>query len=80
MTDTALTVDNALDNQEFRDWWDKVHAAFKHDHCWDDGLMLGILIDYYQEGKDPIDAAKVSTDDYEQWQGELEMAIPSWDR
>lgn len=80
MTNTALTVDNAFDNQEFSDWWDKVDAATRHDYCWDTGVMLGVLIGYFQEGMDPAEAAKVATDDYEQWQGELEMAIPSWDR
>jgi hypothetical protein len=81
MADAAtLTVDNALDNQEFSDWWGKVHASLKDIYCWDNGLMLEILIGYYQEGKDPADTAKVATADYEQWQGELEMAIPIWDR
>lgn len=75
-----VTIENAFDSQSFQEWFDAVHEAIGPDHCWDSGPMFEALVGLYNAEENPKDAAEQALKDFEEWQFNLEMAVPSWDR
>ena len=78
-----LNTDNCFDNAEFTAWWDEVDSAVLDtmEPCYvtfDDGVMLDVLIDLYNEGCPVPDAANEAIEAYQIGQAEAEMASPSW--
>ena len=82
-TTIMLNTDNCFDNAEFTTWWDEVDAVVLDtmEPCYvtfDDGVMLDVLIDLYNENCSVPNAAKEAIEAYQIGQAEAEMAIPSW--
>lgn len=72
-----VTTSNCFQNKDFCQWWDDVDAAVDY-RGWDDGEMLEILIDLYNENCPVPDAANEALEAYEIGIAEEQMGIPSW--
>ena len=72
----TVTADNCFDSPAFCAWWDAVDAI--HCHCWDDGDMLHILVELYNNQTSIVDAAAAALEAYEIGIAEYYMGIPSW--
>jgi hypothetical protein len=78
-----ITTDNCFENAEFTAWWDEVDAVVLDtmEPCYstfDDGPILDILIDLYNEGCPVPDAANEAIEAYQIGQAEAWMGVPSW--
>ena len=71
-----LTADNCFDDAAFCAFWDAVEDI--HNRCWDDGVMLDMLIELYSEGCSVTDAADQALEAYEIGIAEAWMELPSW--
>jgi hypothetical protein len=72
-----------FENAEFTAWWDKVDAVVLDtmEPCYttfDDGPILDLLVDFYNEGRSVTEAAAEAIEAYEIGQAEAAMAVPSW--
>ena len=72
----TVTTETCFNSSDFTQWWNDVNSAA--DSCWDDGVMLDILIELYNEGCPIPDAAAEALEAYEIGQAEAIMSIPSW--
>ncbi len=72
----TVTADNCFDSPAFCAWWDAVDSI--HCHCWDDGDMLNMLVDLYNNQTPIVDAADQALEAYEIGIAEYYMGIPSW--
>jgi hypothetical protein len=77
-TMNPLTPENCHESPTFRSWWDGVHDALNNDYCWDEGVMLSILVDLFNEGIPIPAAATQALESYEIGQAEAWMGVPSW--
>jgi hypothetical protein len=75
-----LTPVDCFDHADFNAFWDAVHAhpAIDWRYCWEDGVMLDLLLEYYNKGCSVDETAKQTVEDYEIGMGEYYMSIPSW--
>lgn len=73
----TVTVTDCFDSADFRQWWDDVDSAVDF-MGWDDGEMLEILIDLYNNLTPVPDAAAEAMEAYEIGMAEYYMGIPSW--
>jgi hypothetical protein len=62
---------------QFVEFWEAVEALTDH-HGWDDGPMLTLLVDSFNNGDTPEQIAPVALEEWQRGQAEAEMAIPSW--
>jgi hypothetical protein len=72
-----------FDNEDFALWWEEVDAVVLDtmEPCYttfDDGPILDVLIDLYNEGCPVPDAANEAIEAYQIGQAEAAMAVPSW--
>ena len=72
-----VTTETCFYSADFCQWWDDVESA-SGNYGWDDGVMLDILIELYNEGCPIPDAADQALEAYEIGQAEEIMSIPSW--
>ena len=71
-----LTSVDCFENADFCAFWDAIENI--HFLCWDDGPMLDILVDLFNNGHTVESAAKQAKEDHDIGQAEAWMAIPSW--
>lgn len=71
-----VTTETCFNSADFCQWWNDVNSAA--DSCWDDGVMLDILVQLYNENCPIPDAAAEAVEAYEIGQAEAIMSIPSW--
>ena len=72
-----------FENEDFALWWEKVDAVVLDTMepvyvAFDEGPILDLLVDLYNEGCPVPDAANEAIDAYAIGQAEIEMGIPSW--
>ena len=77
-TMTPLTTENCHESLAFRSWWEGVHDALNNDYCWDEGVMLDILVGLFNEGTPIPAAASQALESYEIGQAEAWMGVQSW--
>ncbi len=73
----TVTAADCFDSPAFCAWWDDVEDATDN-HGWDDGDMLNMLVELYNEGCPVPDAAADALEAYEIGIAEYYMGIPSW--
>lgn len=74
----TVTTDTCFDFPAFVAFWEGIQVEIDHRHCWDDGVMLDILVGLFNAGT-PIPAAAAEALEAEEiGQAEAWMAIPSW--
>ncbi len=74
---STVTAENCFESRAFCAWWDDVEDATDN-HGWDDGDMLNMLVELYNEGCPVPDAAADALEAYEIGIAEYYMGIPSW--
>jgi hypothetical protein len=72
-----------FDNEDFALWWEEVDAVVLDtmEPCYttfDDGPILDLLVDLYNEGCPVPDAANKAIEAYQIGQAEAWMGVPSW--
>lgn len=72
-----------FENEDFALWWEEVDAVVLDTIkpvyvTFDEGPILDLLVDLYNEGCPVPDAANEAIEAYQIGQAEAEMAIPSW--
>lgn len=74
----TVTTETCFDFPAFVAFWEGIQVEIDHRYCWDDGVMLDILVGLYNAGT-PIPAAAAEALEAEEiGQAEAWMAIPSW--
>jgi len=72
-----LTPIDCFDSPDFMEYWNRVEDLTDN-HGWDDGPILALLVDAYNNGDTPEQIAPKALEEWQRGQAEAEMAIPSW--
>ena len=72
-----LTPIDCFVSPDFVDYWNRVEDLTDN-HGWDDGFILALLVDEYNNGASPEQVAPMALAEWQRGQAEAEMAIPSW--
>ncbi len=72
------TTETCFDCPAFVSFWEGIQVEIDHQWCWDDGVMLEILVDLFNAGTPVAAAAAEALEGFEIGQAEAWMEVPSW--